>query len=64
MASSRALISMADIGLRLEVLLCMEMDMRFEMEVLVEWLVKRPVVMEEGEIDRGVEISEEELDEL
>lgn len=42
----------------------MEMDMRFEMEVLVEWLVKRPVVMEEGEIDRGVEISEEELDEL
>lgn len=48
---------MVDIGLRLEVLLAEEMDMRLEMVVVDE----RPLE-EEGEAERGVEMSE--LDEL
>lgn len=48
-----ACISIEDIGLKFEVLLAREMDMRFEIVVWEE----RPVEGE-GEADRGVEISE------
>lgn len=59
MASSMAWMSTVDIGLRLDILLAEDMDMRLEAVVAEE----RPLEeREEGEAERGVEMSE--LEEL
>jgi hypothetical protein len=57
MASSMAAISTEDIGLAAEILRVDEMDMRLELDI-DECEERADATEEEGEIDRGVEMSE------
>jgi hypothetical protein len=56
MASSMAAISTDDIGLAAEILRVDEMDMRLELDI--DECDERADATEDGEIDRGVEMSE------